>query len=344
MKNSIKDTIKTIIKILLINGFILLILLYLFEFFFSPFSDMKNSWTTEEYTWGHEIENNQLGYREREITTPKPDDVFRIVVFGDSLTWGVGLAEQERYTAIAEKKLALQFPDKKIEVLNFGVSGYPTTKERDDLFQHHKTLSPDLILIAFCFNDPQPKGQDWSVEYEKYQTSFLGQLVTFSNKVLVRLKLNYTAQQIYHLYYGSLIRIGKIPVWQTALQRTYEPTSKEWQDFIQALQAIKNLSDKLDLPAPFFAVLNQGTHKDKPTHYSKPDKHLQQFLKWYDQAENAAQSIGFNTYNHRQEIIEQIDHEILTVNKFDGHPSKSLNRIFGDKLSEKLMPVIAVIQ
>ena len=46
------------------------------------------------YTWGHEVRNNRLGFREREFVVPKPANTCRIMVLGDSLTWGAGLAPE----------------------------------------------------------------------------------------------------------------------------------------------------------------------------------------------------------------------------------------------------------
>lgn len=335
--------LKTVLKILLINGTLLLALLYIFEFFFSPFSDMPKDGvmlTGEEYTWGHKAHKNQLGYREREVKTPKPEGKFRVMVLGDSLTWGIGLTTDERFSHIAEAKLAAQFPNKDIEVLNFGMSGHPTTTERDELYRLYESIQPDLIVVGFCINDPQPKEQDWSAEKEHYQNTSMGKFVTFLKKGFRRVGLNYTAKLTHQLYYQPLINMGKIPQWQVALQRTYETDSKEWKDFTKALEDIKALSDKLQLPAPIFAVLNQGTYTDKPTYYSKPDENLLQFLKWYEQVETTARAAGFNAYNHQQEIINQIDNEILAVNKFDGHPSASLNRIYGEKLANTIKQIL----
>ncbi|MDZ4786846.1 MAG: hypothetical protein SGJ02_12305 [bacterium] len=38
------------------------------------------------YTWGIEILNNKLGYREKEFITPKPLNTYRVMVLGDSLS------------------------------------------------------------------------------------------------------------------------------------------------------------------------------------------------------------------------------------------------------------------
>ena len=67
---------------------------------------------------------------------------------------------------------------------------------------------------------------------------------------------------------------------------------------------------------------------------------LEQYLAWYHQAEKAAEDVGFMTYNHEYEIPRQIKNESLWVNHLDGHPSASLNRVYGEKLYRKIIEVI----
>jgi hypothetical protein len=45
-----------------------------------------------------------------------------------------------------------------------------------------------------------------------------------------------------------------------------------------------------------------------------------------------ATEIGFVSYNHDFEIADQLRNESLVINKLDGHPSASVNRIYGEKL------------
>ncbi|MYH27884.1 MAG: SGNH/GDSL hydrolase family protein [Acidobacteria bacterium] len=111
------------------------------------------------YTWGHRVENNGYGFRERDFTSPKPSGVYRVMVLGDSFTWGAGLAVEERYTAIAEALLneASHRGRFEFEVLNFGLRAAPTTEERDVLRDYKDLVRPDLIVVGFCINDPQPR-------------------------------------------------------------------------------------------------------------------------------------------------------------------------------------------
>ena len=312
--------------------------LYGYEFFFNPYRGMPpNGWIGNElYTWGHLVKNNQYGFRERNFDSPKPAGMYRIMVLGDSLTWGAGLAPEERYTAIAENLLNKTFNDRKFEVLNFGISGGPTITERDILRRYKDIVNPDLIVVGFCLNDPQPRGQDYSIERENLEKSQWGAVVARMQAFLRDTGLPYLAERLNVAFYNLAKKAGIIPDWQTALQRTYDPSSDEWLDFVEALRDIKNISDELHLPSPIFAILNQGNHssdyKDSnnleggqgPASYAVGQSFagdLKHFFAWYHQAEKAAEDVGFMTYNHEYEIPRQIKNESLWINSLDAHPS-----------------------
>jgi hypothetical protein len=61
---------------------------------------------------------NSRGIRDREYTIEKPENITRILVFGDSFTFGEGVEYGKRFTDIPEKHLP------NIELINFGVPGY----------------------------------------------------------------------------------------------------------------------------------------------------------------------------------------------------------------------------
>ena len=331
--------------------------LYGYEFFFNPYTGMPaNGWIgNERYTWGHLVKNNQYGFRERNFDSPKPSGIYRIMVLGDSLTWGAGLAPEERYTAIAENLLNKTFNDRKFEILNFGISGGPTIRERDILRQYKDIVTPDLIVVGFFLNDPQPRGQDYSVERENLENSTIGRIVQRMQVFLRDVRLLYLAERLKVAFYNLAMKAGMIPDWQTALQRTYEPQSDEWLDFVQALKDIKNISDEFHLPRPIFAILNHGNHSSDydnlglkqalqgPAVYAVGQElagSVKQFLAWNHQAEKTAQDVGFITYNHEYEISRQIKNESLWINSLDSHPSASLNRVYGEKLYRKITEVI----
>lgn len=326
------------LSVILINIVSIALIIYGFEFLGNPDNNMPaNGFINGElYTWGHLVKNNSYGFRERSFGNPKPSGVYRVMVLGDSLTWGTGLAPEERYTAITEKLLNKTFDDRTFEVLNFGVSGGHTTLEKNILLHLKEAVNPDYIVVGFCLNDPQPTGQDYSIEREELRASIVGRSIHKASDAIHIAGLPYVGGLLSATFYKLAEQFGFIPTWQQALDRTYEPQSREWTEFVRALEDIKRISDESGLPPPIFAVLNQGTASDKPTSYVNPDKDLKQFLRWYHQAEETAKAIGFHSYNHVHEIAQQLENESLAINILDGHPSVNLNRIYGEKLYQEI--------
>lgn len=330
---------RKLLIVTLVNIALITLILYGFEFFFSPYANLPaNGFIRGElYTWGHLVTNNKHGFRERSFEIPKPPGLYRVMVLGDSLTWGAGLTPEERYTAIAGKLLNNAFDDREFEVLNFGISGGPTTLERDLLLHISNAVNPDLIVVGFCLNDPQPKGQNYSIEREKLRASKVGRIINQLSDTMHTAGLPYVGKLLNKIFYLLAEKRGLIPTWQQALNRTYKPQSREWREFTHALEDIKMASDELSLPPPIFSILNQGTYNDKPTSYVAPDENLKQFLHWYHQAEKAAKKIGFSSYNHEYEIAHNLENESLAINIVDGHPSANLNRIYGEKLYREIV-------
>ena len=96
---------------------------------------------------------NSLGFRDREHAVEKPEGIFRMLVIGDSVTQGLGVKDDEAvFTSVLERELN-ERPDGRVEVLNFGVSGYNTQQEVETLRHKGVDYEPDLVILAYCSND-----------------------------------------------------------------------------------------------------------------------------------------------------------------------------------------------
>jgi hypothetical protein len=82
---------------------------------------------------------NSDGWRDTEFG-PRASGVRRIVVVGDSFTFGVGVDDGERYTELLERALD------DLEVLNLGMNAVGPDQELLVLEQHGLALAPDLVL------------------------------------------------------------------------------------------------------------------------------------------------------------------------------------------------------
>jgi lysophospholipase L1-like esterase len=96
---------------------------------------------------------NSLGFRGPDIRSPKPPQTFRIVVIGDSISLGWGVADDETFSSRLQQRLHERFPGRAIEVVNLGVGGYNTRQEVTLLARHVRTIDPDLVLVGFYTND-----------------------------------------------------------------------------------------------------------------------------------------------------------------------------------------------
>lgn len=97
------------------------------------------------------IRINKLGMRDRERTLAKPPGTVRIAVLGDSYVEAGQVDEDEMLTQVMERELndCRAFGDRKVEVLNFGVTGYGTAQELLQLNETVWAYSPDIVVIGF---------------------------------------------------------------------------------------------------------------------------------------------------------------------------------------------------
>ncbi|HUI07219.1 MAG TPA: SGNH/GDSL hydrolase family protein [Verrucomicrobiae bacterium] len=284
----------------------------------------------KHYTWGHEYATNPLGFRGPEIAVAKPANVFRIVVVGDSLTWGSGLAENERYTERLEARLRKE-TGRAVEVVNRGRVGIPTTTERDILSTNMDLWNPDLVIVGFCLNDLQPRDQDYCPERARFRKRMA---IPFKIcHAIRRIGLRYVGEIIRDGILGAAERLHWIPSWPDALDRAYADGAQEWKDFNLALADIAKMCRARGLPAPIFAVLNQGASFNKPTDYGHPDAMLKRFLFWYHKAEGAARSAGFRTVNFEDELASQLTSAPMGINARDLHPTAAVNKVYAEKLA-----------
>ena len=117
---------------------------------------------------------NSDGMRDREHAPAKPPGTVRIAVLGDSFAEALPVEQDKAFWAVMERELARAVPGKKIEALNFGVSGYGTGQELIMLRRHVWKYQPDIVLLAFFTgndvrNNSRALNRDPAVPYFAYQ-------------------------------------------------------------------------------------------------------------------------------------------------------------------------------
>lgn len=164
---------------------------------------------------------NTLGFRDVEHSLEKKGNLTRIVIIGDSFTFGLGVEDTEKiFVRVLQKKLDEQYGVGKFEVIVLAEKGFTTT---DELLVLHNTaldFNPDLIVLAFFLNDAEGAGSrigferlyfhhymyPWIVGGWLYEHSFLFYFFESRMKNVVRnlgLEEKSHLEYITHLYSDS---------------------------------------------------------------------------------------------------------------------------------------------
>ncbi|MBW2244883.1 MAG: SGNH/GDSL hydrolase family protein [Deltaproteobacteria bacterium] len=121
---------------------------------------------------GVDVTINSTGQRGIEFTRPKPDRTVRILMLGDSLTFGWGVENEHTVTGRLASHLRRGGPDLDYEVVNAGVGNYNAAMSSHWMRARGMDFEPDLVVFNFSFNDaettPQRMGgglAEWSYAY-----------------------------------------------------------------------------------------------------------------------------------------------------------------------------------
>lgn len=131
---------------------------------------------------------NSHGQRDIERTYEKPKETTRILLLGDSVVAGHGIANLDN-TISRELEKILQ-KGSKVEVLNFGVGGYQTLAEVELLKIKGLKYNPDVVILVFENNDFVSENTDMCINPEMskweqwlFKKSHLFRLIAFKTNL-----------------------------------------------------------------------------------------------------------------------------------------------------------------
>jgi lysophospholipase L1-like esterase len=105
------------------------------------------------YYWQGKLHvHDRDGFRRSTPLVPREDAV-RIVVLGDSLTYGYGIDEKDAYATLLERRLD---PRRPTQVLNLGASGMQSEDMVRIARRWLPMLRPHLVVYGICLNDFLP--------------------------------------------------------------------------------------------------------------------------------------------------------------------------------------------
>lgn len=100
-------------------------------------------------TLGVPFRTNEFGFRDEPLR-PKTPGMFRILVVGDSVTFGTGVKNEETFPNVLEKKLAGRArPGHSVDVINAGISAYNIRNIRGQMQEFMPKIQPSLVVYVF---------------------------------------------------------------------------------------------------------------------------------------------------------------------------------------------------
>jgi len=104
----------------------------------------------EHYTYLHRARTNTLGLRGEELA-PRSSERVRVLLLGDSLIYGQGVADADTVPRLLEDAAGEQ--GRALEAVNGGVRAYATHQELALLEELGPTIDPDLVVVCWYWND-----------------------------------------------------------------------------------------------------------------------------------------------------------------------------------------------
>lgn len=163
---------------------------------------------SEATLMGVPVRINGDGLRDRDYPVERTG-ARRIAVLGDSLTFGWGVREEDRFESILERELSQRAPT---ELINFGTGNYNTEQEVALFLERGLKYRPDEVVVFWFINDAEPTPQ-----VSRWELLGHSRLVTFFWSRIKSLVSRVDERKSFHGYYAGLYGEAE-PGWQAEQQ------------------------------------------------------------------------------------------------------------------------------
>jgi lysophospholipase L1-like esterase len=259
------------------------------------------------FLMGADVSINSLKLRDTERSFEKPAGVRRIVMLGDSLTFGWGVEQKDTPSKLLEALFAQKRPDMKVDVVNTGVGNYNTEMEVAYFLTEGTNYQPDLVILNYFINDAEltPRQQTGFLRQHSYAFAFFA------------------------ARWGIFMRqFGYSPDWKGYYRSLYADEAPGWLRTKAAIERLAVYCRERNIPL----VL---------AHY--PELHEIEAYPFRDVAEKVRQAAVSNGVDFLDLLpfLQGKKSEALWVSPMDAHPNSVANGAFAEALYGMSAPRIA---
>lgn len=288
----------------------------LFETCFALFYDATDSFglakTSQRWNQRH-IHLNNFGFRDRKDFTLKPKEaVFRLLLVGDSFTFGHGVAEPEgRFGDILEQR-GREATGGRFEIYNLSQPGLSTAGAIQLLTQQFQSgMTGDAVLYVYNLNDVEDLSED-----SKY---IIGTIILDQPQNVI-LREAYLPNFLYYRF--SQLSRPEVRDYFHWLQDAY--TGDAWKRQAEQFDRLRELCQAHDvtLSVVVFPFLHDlGDYKFSQAH---------QTLMWYWK-EHETPTLDLLP------VMRYHQNERLVVNRYDAHPNERAHALAADAIWSELL-------
>lgn len=204
------------------------------------------------------LKTNELGLRGPQVVTPKPEHTFRIVMLGDSVTFGWGVDDEVTFARRLETTWNARLPKTRLEVVNTGLPKYDTNQEAAMLRQIGLGLEPDLVVLTYVTNDLAEPTRDTIFQLLTGEHPYPDEQVTIPNDFCSGLAewlqpvLPATGALI-HRYTDLEARVQRtLPDGASYTPETFASGPRGWARSQAALLDVQRMCREADVPLVLF--------------------------------------------------------------------------------------------
>ena len=258
---------------------------------------------------------NNYGFRGDDFAIGR-NGAIRIAVIGDSICWGQGVKEKDRFTALIKLRLNQnKILGQNYEIYNFCMPGFNTQSEVA-LYEHVvQYFQPDILLIAYFLNDVNlpPELFFWwrpwapkKLEKWRKRLRLVDWAVTLIREVRAR------------------------PAFISSVNAAYEPGHPGYESVVAGFRRIARLNFKQDCPTLLTVFPSLGDS----------DRDSYPFHKVHRAVGQAGREQGFDVLDLFEFFEGHEATELWVHRPTDQHPNEEAHRIAADAMYLRLVEVL----
>ena len=255
-------------------------------------------------------------FRGFEPRLPRKTDTFRILIVGDSFSWGHGVHPEDSFPRRLETRLDAVSRGDDFEVVNWSRPGWNTVVEYRSVESNIDEISPDLLLLTFVLNDPEP--------FDLKKLSVLRADLQRRQPRVQPSAYLYSRSQFYAMAWDRIENMRIHRAYSTYYHSLYE--GPDWKNCLKALERFRDLGHARSIPMALllFPVFDSPMNDD----YAYADLH--------DKLRGIGRSLGIPVLD-LLEAYRGVDvYRLALVPYTDAHPNELAHRIAADAILDYL--------